>query len=879
MADVLSFPDAFKRGQSAADAVSSTRRPRLDNLANTLEIASLVAPAGYGKTTLLRRWQEVWQSSGVDVLWINARAQHADGDALARAILQAANEAPASAELRETNLEARVLDALTGRVCALIIDDAHHLRGTSGENFLRAVLCEISPLTRVALASRRPLNVGLAKLKLANHALELSANDLRLDFQESAAILNIFDGRERASLQKLQRAARGWPALVALAKQVLLREPNRASEMAQDLPSPWPEAQLYFDEEVLFNIPEKLASVVFDLGVLQRFSQPLLAALYAPARAPRLLQKIRDAGLPIDAEAHEWFSFHPMFAAHATRRLRQRDPTRLTTIYRQAAQWYAAEGRLTEAVRFAFSAGDSALAAELLIRASNTRRRVGRSHGGGQWAAQLPTKLLDESPLLRMQAACAHAMLFEHEAARALTAPVRLQFNDLSPIARDDLHAVDAIIAVYSDRPDATLEAAQRGLRDCSHTDAYTVGTLRVAAAYGWLAKGAHESARDDMLQARAEHEAAGSAFGIATTFALSGLSHAIQGRLRDAATHWYEAQKSIHAAESGASLEAIALGYLPETLYELNDLEQARTVLDRCFASGLEIALPDMIACLFVTSARLAFAAHSPDEARAVLDDGEVFARKHAWPRLSHVVAWERVRLALCRDDRKEATRLKTQLEARGDFEEPEGFLPHCAETEANTIGALRYEALLSPSRSLLARIRTAISHAAAQDRIWRQVRLLIIEAIAYSALGNRPAALRSMRRALELGAGSRMVRSFVDAGDSSVGLIEAIFAEELRAPISLSIDYLTDILKAGGRTPNLTPPAPHEIEPLSKRELEYVRMLAAGLSNADIGRRLFVSEHTVKWHLQHIYAKLNVRNRTSAIVEARARQLISPI
>ena len=54
--------------------------------------------------------------------------------------------------------------------------------------------------------------------------------------------------------------------------------------------------------------------------------------------------------------------------------------------------------------------------------------------------------------------------------------------------------------------------------------------------------------------------------------------------------------------------------------------------------------------------------------------------------------------------------------------------------------------------------------------------------------------------------------------------------------------------------------------IEPLSQRELEVLRWLAAGASNREIGQQLFITESTVKRHVYNIFGKLNVRNRTQA-------------
>ena len=108
-----------------------------------------------------------------------------------------------------------------------------------------------------------------------------------------------------------------------------------------------------------------------------------------------------------------------------------------------------------------------------------------------------------------------------------------------------------------------------------------------------------------------------------------------------------------------------------------------------------------------------------------------------------------------------------------------------------------------MRPTSSILSRIRAAISQATNQGRVWRLVRLLILEASALRALDNQAGALRSLRRALELGEPGRMVRSFVDEGPHMLDLIEAILDEERRVPMTTAIAYLEQILAAAGRVP----------------------------------------------------------------------------
>lgn len=64
--------------------------------------------------------------------------------------------------------------------------------------------------------------------------------------------------------------------------------------------------------------------------------------------------------------------------------------------------------------------------------------------------------------------------------------------------------------------------------------------------------------------------------------------------------------------------------------------------------------------------------------------------------------------------------------------------------------------------------------------------------------------------------------------------------------------------------------------VEPLSERELEVLRLLAAGMSNQEIAEELVLTIYTVKWHTRSLYSKLNVRNRSEALIRGTELGLI---
>jgi LuxR family maltose regulon positive regulatory protein len=72
------------------------------------------------------------------------------------------------------------------------------------------------------------------------------------------------------------------------------------------------------------------------------------------------------------------------------------------------------------------------------------------------------------------------------------------------------------------------------------------------------------------------------------------------------------------------------------------------------------------------------------------------------------------------------------------------------------------------------------------------------------------------------------------------------------------------------------ITKPESEVIEPLTDRELEILRLIAEGHSNAEIGQRLYLALSTVKGHNLRIFDKLQVQNRTEAVVRARELGLL---
>lgn len=155
---------------------------------------------------------------------------------------------------------------------------------------------------------------------------------------------------------------------------------------------------------------------------------------------------------------------------------------------------------------------------------------------------------------------------------------------------------------------------------------------------------------------------------------------------------------------------------------------------------------------------------------------------------------------------------------------------------------------------------------------RAWQHVRLLIetllLRAQGYAARGETDRAHSDVQEALVLGEPGGFVRVFVDEGEPVRRLLESFLMPERG-----SRAYVEQLLKAFGTGGDAAAAAKAQplVEPLTERELEILQLVAEGLSNREIGQRLFLSLPTVKWHTSNIYGKLGVRNRTTAAAKAR--------
>jgi LuxR family maltose regulon positive regulatory protein len=161
-------------------------------------------------------------------------------------------------------------------------------------------------------------------------------------------------------------------------------------------------------------------------------------------------------------------------------------------------------------------------------------------------------------------------------------------------------------------------------------------------------------------------------------------------------------------------------------------------------------------------------------------------------------------------------------------------------------------------------------------EAKAWHYERLkaMVLQAVVLDLYGSHDEALAVLLEVIPLAVTGGYIRLFLDEGLSMASLF--MRAKEH----GIMPDYVGKVITAfeAEHSTNISHQAASQplVEPLSERELEILQLLADGLSNRDVSKRLFIALDTVKGHNRNIYQKLQVNRRTEAVARARELGLI---
>jgi LuxR family maltose regulon positive regulatory protein len=355
-------------------------RPALfERLGGSARVTLISAPAGSGKTVLLRSWiseaglkdRVAWVSVGRDErdpqrFWLSAlhalrRTSPGSGQ------IQAVSAAPDLDGWALVEGLLRDLAALEGRLW-LVIDDVHELGSAEALRQLELLVMRAPPKLRFVLSTRHDVRLGLHRLRLEGGLTELRAADLRFSLAEAKELLEAAGvGLSAPVLMKLHERTEGWAAGLRLAALALAGHPDPGWFAAEFSGGERTVAE-YLLAEVLDRQDEKVQRLLLRTSVLERVNGELADLLTGDDGGERVLQDLEQANAFVVSldPARSWFRYHQMFASLLQLELRRATPGEVAGLHRSAARWFADNGLPVEAIRHVQVARDWDLAARLL---------------------------------------------------------------------------------------------------------------------------------------------------------------------------------------------------------------------------------------------------------------------------------------------------------------------------------------------------------------------------------------------------------------------------------------------------------------------------------------------------------------------------------
>ncbi len=340
-------------------------------------IVSVVAPAGYGKTTLLAQWAE---DNGQAFAWVSVDEADNEPKALFTYIAEAldavrpigepvfgALASPASSVSGSVVPRLGAAFASMTTPVVLVLDDVHLLHDTEGWAALSVLADHVPDGSRLVLAGRDQLPLRVARLRAEGKITEIGPADLSLTREEAASLLrNAGVVLSEAEVAALHRRTEGWPAglyLAALAIRAGGSLPGAAGSFGGDDRF----VSEYVESEFLARISARNREFLTRTAVLERMSGPLCeAVLDRPGAAADLAGLARSNLLlvPVDRRG-QWYRYHHLFRDMLLAELECTEPGLLPVLRRRAASWYLGNGMPEEALEYSMAAGDVEEAARL----------------------------------------------------------------------------------------------------------------------------------------------------------------------------------------------------------------------------------------------------------------------------------------------------------------------------------------------------------------------------------------------------------------------------------------------------------------------------------------------------------------------------------
>lgn len=866
---------------------SRARQVKRERLLTSLDegtkraLTLVIAPAGFGKTSLAAAWAQLRR---MPTAWLSLQEADRSGGQFFVYLIQALQTisphiGQSSLILLENENQEGALFSLINDLAAedrdmvLILDD-YHLVNTAESNRILDFILENRPATfHLILAGRSLPDIHLSRLRALDQVVELGAGDLRFSSQEAAIFLeDIMQLRlSDEAREQLDRSTEGWPVGLQLAAIAQNRSDREGPKFSGQ--------QYIFDylaDEVFKRESADVRDFLMITALFDRFCQPMIEAVYADyrhaeagqagGRVTELLSYVERSHLFLVQLDAVWYRYHALFSDFLRPMISVEQQKQW---HHSASLWMEQNGLPVDAIHFALLAGDvergvrllQANYLEMLLQGDQTQIR--------QLLSELPPEEFDRNP--RLWLAKGWTLVLSMDAThtsdcctRAYESAIKLGVLDQ---IQGELLSQRMLSKIFSAQ-DSDLSEINEALKYLRHDEQFLVGLVHFSLGLHYVITGNTRGVVDTLQQALQLMDLSHNQLVAIFAQAQLGETLQVRGELDLAERVLQEAIRSIHETLGEHTLLA-GLLYISysDLLREQNRLEEAVHMAQQGVAY-CQVWQPITSLDGMIVLSRIMAARHHWDEAYEILEKAFTLTRKSSSVMDDRVVAVQMVRLSLLAGDVGRARSYANQ------------FL-------LNQPGDRKYYILWELVQLVIIRLRLAEGSDSAgydtlldelaqlqqiaekNDRRSVLVEILLMQAQIHHQRHNHPLAADSLEKALRVCDACGYRRILLDEGPMLTNLLRTY-----RPQIHASHLYLEALLSQMAEENSPHPPSRREdtgLTPLTRREMEILAYLAGGKTNQEIAEACTLTLNTVKKHVANILAKLGVANRTQAVLLAR--------
>lgn len=877
-----------------------TKRKHLINRLNdglNRKLTLISAPAGYGKTTLLSEWIS---KSEIPVAWLSLDKGDNDPKHFIHYLIAALKTIDVNigkdtlSVLQSTQQPAiepvmlhliKEISSTPGKL-ALVLDDYHSIDTEEIHKNVELLLDYLPAHIHLMIATRVDPPLPLARLRISNQMTELRTSDLSFTLDETTLFYNKMKLElSSRDISILESRTEGWIAGLQLAA-LSMKEIEDIPSFIKTFMGDDRHVVDYLVEEVLNRQSEQIQNFLLQTSILNRLSASLCDFVTGEVNSQKILDRLEKSNLfivPLDNK-RQWYRYHHLFTELLQQRFHQTHRNLVVEFHGRASKWYEENSLKDEAVNHALLAREFERAAHLIGESVKKAWDFDGDTRMLKWYKMLPDELIKKDPELCFYKAWMHFDASQFQATEENLQMVEhlidlvtnnvdkrtINTKELQTFEKDTLLGKVAVIrtfmASYEGRITDVFKYSTMVRKYLPDGNSSWRAAVIVDLGDAHDLKGETIAASQNYLEAAAIGEGTGNYFIYLAASLKIVNSKRLQG---DALGAIKTCEQLLQAAQAKGLAQSPMLGWLYTTwgalLGDLNNQEEALQYIQKGLELSHQAFNTAMMGLSYTCLARVLLSRGEVAKAEDAIQKIERIVEKAIIPSfVDELLKTLKVHLWL---KRKKLKRARQWMHDQELNDKVKYTLPQ----ESEQILFSRIFFALGEEAKSLALLQKLIKTAEKDGRVIRLVEMLLIQAKIQKTAGEVSEAISSISKAISLAEPGGLITVFIDEGPLIAELLEKILDENTDIPRA----YVKKLLSAF-RLNKLIKTDDDLVELLSERELEILKLIAAGLSNKKITEGLFISLSTVKSHLRNIYSKLNVNSRTQATVKAKELDLL---